>query len=134
MINAKNLMTKRIEIDPELKTKFWDGRMNRFIRYYFYLQKGLALFNELRYVVMVCLALYAFMKFDNIFLLPLMFFAFIPPLLVAGYISVHYMDKVMEFLNVRYATHYSHYNVELQEKQLKLQEEILTFLKERGKK
>jgi hypothetical protein len=64
---------------------------------------------------MVCLALYAFMKLDNIFLIPAMFFCFIPPLTFSGWVAVHRMDKIIEFLNTRYATHYSHYNIQIQE-------------------
>lgn len=124
VVDIKNTMKDRVDISPELKERFWDGRWNKCVRFYFYLQKGLALFNELRYVVMVCLALYAFMKLDNILLIPLMFFAFIPPLMVFGWLSVHKMDKIMEFLSTRYATHYSHYNIELQEKQLEILNKI----------
>ena len=124
MSHIKELIKDSTKISPELKEKYWDGRWNKTVRFYFYLQKGLSLFNELRYVVMVCLALYAFMKLDNLFMIPLMFLCFIPPLIIFGWTAVHKMDKIIEFLNVRYATHYSHYNIEINEKQLKLLEEI----------
>lgn len=112
------------QITKEQKKMYWDGKWNKCVRYYFYLQKGLAFFNELRYVVLVILALYGFMKMDNPLMMPMMFFCFIPPLTIAGYMSVHKMDKIMEFLQVKYATHFSHHNIDLQERQLKILEKI----------
>lgn len=98
--------------------QYWDGYKNKTIRYYFYVQKGLALFNEFRYLLMGVFALYMMMKLDNIILLPIMFFSAIPILLFFGWLSVHHIDKVIEFLNIQYATHFSRYNIKLQEEQL----------------
>lgn len=113
--------------------KYWDGKKNKTIRYYFYVQRGLVLLNEFRYVVMVVFVMYKFIGIDNLWLIPAMFFGFIPVLLVAGWVSVHHMEKVMEYLNVQYTTHFSRYNIELQEKQLNILNRIWKFLKKEAK-
>lgn len=122
------LLNKKEQIHPDLKKKYWDGWWNRIIRHYFYTIKGLQLFNEFRYIVMTVGMAYFALKLDQPLLLPLMFICALPPLDFFGYLSVHHMDKITEFLQVRYATHYSHHNIELQEKQLVLLEEIKEIL------
>jgi hypothetical protein len=98
--------------------KYWNGSKNKFIRYYFYVQRGLMLINEMRYLIMAILAIYAILKFSNFWLMPLMFFISLPVLGVLGYISVHHMSKVTDYLAVHFGTHFSKYSVELQEKTL----------------
>jgi hypothetical protein len=129
MLDTSQIFKDRIKVSPELRKQFWDGNWNKLVRHYFYVNKGLQLFNEFRYVVMTVGIIYAFLRFDNILLLPLMFFGFIPFLDFFGWLSVHKMDRITEFLQTRYATHYSHYNIELQEEQLRLLKEIKKCLK-----
>lgn len=105
-------------IDHKHESKYWHGTKNKFIRYYFYVQRGLVLLNEFRYVVMVVFVMYNFIGIKNLWLIPGMFITCIPVLLICGWISVHHMEKVMEYLNIQYTTHFSRYNIELQEKQL----------------
>jgi len=108
--------------------EYWTGNKNKFIRYYFYVQKGLALLNEARYLVMAIFALYVVLKFDNILFLPLMFLASLPLLIFLGWLYVHHMAKVMEYLSVKYSTHWSKYGYELQEKRNKTLKLILKLL------
>jgi hypothetical protein len=102
------------------KSKYWDGNKNKAIRYYFYMQKGLALLNEFRYLLMAIFMFYHFLKIDNILIIPIMFVVCVPCLAFLGHMAVHQMDKVMEYLNIEYATHFSRHNIDLQEKQLKV--------------
>ena len=106
------------------ESKYWDGWKNKSIRYYFYIQRGLELLNEFRYLLMAIFAVYYALKVDNILFIPLMFVLSIPILVIFGYINVHYMKKVTEYLNVEFSTHWGRYNFELIEKQIKLLEEI----------
>jgi uncharacterized membrane protein len=106
------------------RKKYWDGRRNKAIRYYFYLQMGLALVNEFRYLIMSVLAIYALLKMDNPLWMPIMFFGAVPFLLLLGWISVHHMEKTMEYLRTHFATHFVKLNITLQEKQLKVLEDI----------
>lgn len=106
------------KLNPLDKEKFWNGSKNKSIRYYFYTQRGLALLNEFRYLAMGIFALYFALEVDNILLIPIMFAVSIPALVILGWLSVHHIDKVVEFLQTQYATHFNRYNIELQEQQL----------------
>ena len=108
------------ECDP----KFWNGRKNKSIRYYFYMQQGLLLLNEFRYLIMAVFAVYLTFKLENPLFLPLMFLVALPVLVFLGYLSVHHIAKVIEYLNIQYSTHWSRYGIDLQEKRNKSLEEI----------
>lgn len=112
----------------KINPKYWEGTKNKCIRYYFYAQRGLTLVNEFRYVIMTIFAIYITCKLENILLIPLMFVVVIPVLCVLGYISVHHIAKVIEYLNIEYSTHWSRRNFELNEERNELLKEI------RGKK
>lgn len=110
---------------------YWIGNVNKGIRYYFYIQRGLTLLNEFRYLIMAILALYAILKLDNPWLMPIMLLGSLPILLILGYISVHYMSKVMDYLSVHFGTYQSKRSLELQEQTLealhKFNEKLDTF-------
>jgi hypothetical protein len=86
---------------------------------------------------MAIFALYYALKVDNIWLVPIMFIVSVPILIFLGWVSLFHMDKVMEYLQIQFATHWSRYNMELQEDQrdtLKRIEEMITDeLNPRGK-
>jgi len=109
--------------------EYWKGGKNKTIRYYFYVQQGLALLNEFRYLIMSVLAIYALLKLEDWWMMPIMFFTALPFLCMLGWVSVHHVQKVMEWLNIKYTTHYSLYNIELQEQQLQILQEIRECLK-----
>ena len=114
-----------MELTKDNRKKYWDGPKNRIVRYYFYVQNGLALLNEFRYLLMAIFALYYALKIDNIAIVPAMFVVALPVLIFLGWMSIHHMEKTMEYLRVQYATHFSRYNIELQERQTKAIEEML---------
>lgn len=95
----------------------WQGLRNRVVRYYFYVQRGLALLNEFRYLIMAILAVYALLDMKSPWLMMVMFVVAVPILLVLGWMYTYKMAKTMDFLNVKFSTHYSKYNIELQERQ-----------------
>lgn len=103
------------EQHEELKVKYWQGTKNKIIRLYFYSQKGLALFNEFRYLIMLIFGVYVAMKLSNPVWLFLMFIISVPALIAIGFVSVHYVGKVIDYLNVQFATHWSKYSFKLQE-------------------
>lgn len=76
------------------------------------------LLNEARYLIMAILAIYAIFKIENWIWMPVMFLCSLPVLGVLGWISVHKMSKVMEWLTIHFGTHFSKYSVELQEQTL----------------
>jgi hypothetical protein len=111
-------------INKETNEKHWDGAKNRAIRWYFYQQRGLALFNELRYLLLCIFGLYMFMKLDNPVWLLIMFFVSCPVLVFVGWLQVHHMARVIDWLGVEFATFWSRYSFELQERQTKALEDM----------
>jgi len=97
------------------KPDYYSGVKNRLVRYYFYVQRGLALLNEARYLVMAILAVYYALKLTNPWILVAMFAVSVPVLVIFGYVAVHHMGKTLDFLNVEHATHWSRYNYTLLE-------------------
>lgn len=103
---------------------YWSGKKNKAIRYYYYTQKGLELLNEFRYLVMIIFGVYLAMKVDNVLLLPLMFLVALPVLIFLGWLSVHHMKKVMEWISIKFSTHWGMYSYRLQEERNKILREI----------
>jgi hypothetical protein len=95
--------------------EYWHGTKNKLIRYYFYCQRGLDLFNNFRYVIMAIFGIYYTLKLKNPDILLGMFLFSIPLLMFIGYWSVHHVGKVIDWLNVKFSTHYSLYAIKLQE-------------------
>lgn len=101
----------------------WQGTINKIIRYYFYVQRGLMLFNEFRYLFMLIFGAYYTLKLTNYAWLVAMFFASIPVLILAGWSSVHKIGHVVDWLNIEFSTHWGRY-------QFKLLEELIDEIRE----
>jgi hypothetical protein len=114
-------------IEEKYIADYWNGNTNKAIRYYFYIQRGLSLVNEARYLIMAILAIYAILKLDNWLIMPLMFFSSLPILGILGYISVHHMSKKMDYYSNFFGSHYTKKSLEIQEETL----EALNKLNER---
>lgn len=93
--------------------EYWNGTKNKAIRYYFYMSRGLDLFNNFRYVFMAIAGIYFALHLKNALWLLGMFTISIPLLMIAGYISIHHIGKVVDWLNVRFGSHYSLLNITL---------------------
>lgn len=113
-----------MEIKEQDKLDYYSGRKNLCIRIWFYISKGIGIFNELRNVFFVIIGLYYTLKMNNPLLLVAMFIPSIILLAIVGFIQVHYMGKVIDFLNIQFSTHFGRYGIDLQEKQNKLLQEI----------
>jgi hypothetical protein len=100
----------------ELKERYWSGNRNKVIRYYYYVRRGLELLNEFRYLLMAIFGVYLAMKMSNPILLIFMFLVSIPVLIVLGWLMVHHISKVIEWLNVEFSTYWGRYTYDLQEK------------------
>lgn len=116
----------------DLKEKYWDGNANKIIRYYYYSQRGLALFNEFRYVFMLIFGVYITLKLQNPLWLVGMFLISIPILIGVGWVAVHHVSKVVDWLSIEFSTHWGRYTYDLQEQQNRILTEIRDEMK--GKK
>lgn len=115
------------ELNENQKKDYWNGSKNKMIRYYFYSQRGLALFNEFRYLFMLIFGIYYTLKLTNPIWLVVMVLVSVPSLILIGFYSVHYVGKVIDFLNVQFSTHWTKY-------QFQLYEQILIELQKLNKK
>ena len=97
------------------RAKYWKGGHNKAIRFYFYCQRGLSLLNEARYLLMGVFALYYTLKLTNPIYLVVMFAVAIPILIGLGWLSVHKIGKVIDWLNIEFSSHWSRYNYTLLE-------------------
>lgn len=95
--------------------QYWTGTKNKIIRYYFYINTGLNVFNNFKYLVAAILGLYWMLHLKNPAILLIMFAISIPALGVIGYYSIHHINKVMNWLDVRFGSHYTLKNIELLE-------------------
>ena len=107
--------------------RYIDGKKNKAIRYYFYIQQGLVLFNEFRFLIMAIFAIYYTLKLESPLLLLVMFVVSVPILGALGYFQLHHMAKVIEYLKINFATHWNKRNFELNEER----NEILKDIKEK---
>lgn len=105
--------------------KYWEGNKNKAVRWYFYAQKGLALFNEFRYLFMLIFGVYYTLRMTHIIWLVIMFAVSLPLLILMGWAYVHHIAKVLDWLSIEFATHWGRYGYDLQEKQNALLKEIL---------
>ena len=102
----------------------WLGTKNKLIRYYFYINTGLNVFNNFKYLVAVIVGLYWTMHLHQPWWLLIMFILSISVLGIVGYYSIHHINKVIDWLNVKFGSHYGIY-------QIKLLEEIRNNIKQR---
>ena len=111
------------------RIQYWDGLKNKATRYYWYQNKGLSVLNEARYLILSIMAIYALLKLDNPWIMLVMFLVSLPVLTILGWIYTFKMAKTMDFLNVKFSTHFSKYSIELQEEQNRLIKEVIKELR-----
>ena len=117
------------EIREEYIKSYDEGILNHFIRLWFYLQRGLSVFNEFKYVIAGIFAVYYTFQFNSYLWLILIFALMLPLLVIAGWFHVHKMAKALEWANMMFSTYFARHNVNLAEKNIELLEEILKELK-----
>jgi hypothetical protein len=108
--------------------EYLKGIKNNSIRGYFYLSNGLAILNEFRNLFLVIFAAYFTLKITNPLWIGGMTIIGIVGLTIAGYIVVHHVSKVKEWLSVKYGTHYGIKNYDYVKRQVELLEEIKVLL------
>jgi len=99
--------------DPK-SHEYWNGPKNKAIRYWFYVNRGMGLVDQFKNLVLCIAALYFALKLNNPLFLVGMFVVSLPIVGVAGYIQVHHLGKILDWLNIRFSTHYSIETFEIQ--------------------
>jgi hypothetical protein len=113
------------------QNQVYAGGVNKAIRCYWYVKSGLDIVNEFRYIVMAVLGIYFALRLDNYIYLIILFLSSIPILLFLGWVNVHFVQKVMEFLNLRHTTVWGKYSMELNERQTAALEKIAGVVKDK---
>lgn len=108
--------------------QFLHGAHNGGIRYYYYLEHGLNILNEFRNLFLGILAIYIALKLTNPLLMVAMFVPCLLVLTIVGYYNVHKLNKVKEWLGMRYSTYYGIKNFNFQQGQYQMLKEIKELL------
>lgn len=107
----------------------WQKILDKVIRIYFYIQKGVSIVNEFKNLLMLIFGVYFALKLSSWWWLVLMFGGSMPILFLMGWVMVHRMSKVMEWLSIKHGTHYAIKQFAMQEEMLKQLKEINAKLK-----
>ena len=125
------------DIQNEYTKSYDKGFFNRMVRYWFYLQRGLQVLNEFKYLGAGIFAFYYTLDLHSIPLLIGIFIVSIPVLVVTGFVHVHKMAKALEWISMMFSSYFARHTVDLQEKQVlhtytsaQRLDEILAELKE----
>lgn len=98
-------------------TKTYDqGALNHGVRAWFYLQKGLDLLNQFKYLLGGILAVYYTLKLDSYWILLAIFAVSIPILGVAGWFYTHKMAKALEWTGMVFSSYFARYNIDMAER------------------
>lgn len=90
----------------------------------FYILRGVDFVNNFKYVGVFIFGIYVLLKLDNAWWLVLISIIALPILLVLGWVFVHKLAKIIDWLTIQYATFWSRYSFTLQEKQISELEKI----------
>ena len=112
------------EINKRVRDRYYKGWVNKIIRVYFYLNQGLDLLNQFKYLLGGVLGLYYLLKLDNYKWMIFMVGVSLPILTVAGYIWVYRAKKSIDWFTLEYTTYYNKYTIEMQERQIELLEKL----------
>lgn len=99
--------------------QYWNGAENRAIRHGFYCLKGVDIFNMVRNPIWTILGIYAILKLDNPWWIVVMTVPSIIVFWLAGYLWVHRVGRVFDYLTVRFSTHYAKKQFDIFEGMLK---------------
>lgn len=117
-------------IEEQEKTML-SGPKNWSVRLYFYATKGMDIINYFRVLGMGILGFCFITKISDPLKICVFFVIAFPIVIFIGYIFVHYMAVVLEFLGVRYTTAWNKYSFELQERQTDACEKLVKLLEEK---
>jgi len=106
-----------LEETRQIYSKTYDkGVFNHGVRAWFYLQRGLDLVNQFKYLAAGIFALYYTLKLDDYRLMIVLFAVSIPILTFFGWFHTHKMAKALEWTNMIFSSYFGRYSMDLSEK------------------
>ena len=112
---------------PQNEHEYLNGRENKAIRYYFYSLRGMDFINSFRNLVLLIFAAYFSLKLESLWWIVGMFAVSVPLLIIFGWYSVHRMNKITDWLSIKFGTFYA-------VRQFSIYEEMLEELKKLNEK
>jgi hypothetical protein len=102
------------------RAKYWNGSKNKAIRYWFYIKQGIAVLNEVRNLFFIVFgAIFTFREqypiLNNIGFVVGIFAVSFLILFVVGFIFTHHVNKVADWLQIQFSTHWGRYQYTLLE-------------------
>lgn len=116
-----------------MEDQYDKGAKNGSIRAYFYLGRGLNELNNWKNLFLGIIGLAIALKFDSVGLMIVMFLVSIPILALVGYVMVHHVSRLTEYLGVKFGSHYAMRNFDYVKAQYELLEDIKRLLEDAGK-
>lgn len=130
---------KQEDMQNEYRRTYDSGVLNHGVRAWFYLNRGLDLVNQFKYLGAGIFALYYTLKLDSYWYLIIIFSVSIPLLTFAGWFYTFKMAKALEWTNMIFSSYFGRYSIDLTEKntenttrQVQLLEEIKNLLTPRA--
>lgn len=105
-----------IENEDPKKHEYWKGWQNKLIRYFYYLNRGVDIFNQFKYLFALIFGIYFTFKLRNPMVILIMTGISLPLLMIFGYLQTHRIGKVNDWLNVKFSTFYGKLQFELLQK------------------
>lgn len=109
--------------------KYLAGKTNWLIRYYYYLSNGLNELNNFRNILLGILTIYVTFKLSNYWWAVGIFVVSVLVLTLVGYLMVHRVSKVRDWLGMRFSSYFGMKSVNYTEESFKLLQEIRDLIK-----
>lgn len=130
-----------LAINENSEKRYFEGWINRLIRWYYYFTEGMAQMNAARTIGYALIGIAGVLAIDgsslelrNILMLGMIGLGFIPLLIFIGYLWVVRGKKSTEYFQIKYTSTFGRYSVELQEEQMRLLKEIAEGIRELNNK
>ena len=112
--------------------EYWEGKTNQIVRLWVYLNRGLDVANQLKYVIAGILALYVILKFTNPVWIVVMFVVSLPILTFIGRWHLYKAAKPQEYITTIKGSVIGYNNYNMQIRVVELLEQILKKLNEKN--
>ena len=103
-------------IQDEYRRTYDKGLLNHGVRAWFYLQRGLDLVNQFKYLAAGIFALYYTLKMDDYRVMVALFVIAVPILTFIGWFHTFKMAKALEWTNMIFSSYFGRYQIDLNEK------------------
>lgn len=119
-------------INENSEKRYYLGRLNWSFRQYFYIQEGINNVSQFRTIAYFLIGIGLIFKIDNTNykLLGSIGLAVLPVLWILGYIMATRGNKSLDYFRMKELTTFGKYGIEMQERNLQQQDEIINLLKE----